>query len=74
LRPIAPSDSSLENGITPFAMNVLATGIRSSSAKLTSESAAPWRMTPLPARITGHFAREMMRAASSILNSGGAEV
>jgi len=72
--PIVPSDKSFEKGMTPFAMNVLATGMRSTCAKLISESVAPCRMTPLPASTTGHFALEMMRAASSILNSGGAEV
>ena len=69
-----PSDSSLENGITPLAMNVLATGMRSISAKLTSESAAPWRITPLPARIIGYLASEMIFAACSILASGVADV
>ena len=72
--PIVPSDSSLENGITPFAMKVFATGMRKVSANLSRASAAPWRMTPFPARITGHFAPEMMRAASSILLSRGAGV
>jgi hypothetical protein len=45
--------------------------MRNTSAKLTSESHACCRMTPLPAMITGHRALEMIRAASSILASGG---
>ena len=55
-------------------MNVLATGMRSTSTKLRSDSVAPCRMTPLPARITGYFAAEMIRAACSILTSGAVEV
>ena len=53
-------------------MKVLATGMRSISAKRTNASAAPWRMTPLPASITGNFASEMILAACSILKSGAA--
>jgi hypothetical protein len=60
--------------MTPIAMKVLATGMRSTSARLTSEVAASWRMTPLPARITGHLAAEMRRAACSTLKSCGAGV
>ena len=36
--PIVPSDSSLVNGITPLAMKVFATGMRSTSANVTSAS------------------------------------
>jgi hypothetical protein len=61
--PIVPSDSAFENGITPFAMNVFATGIRSTSAKVTRSSAAPWRITPFPARMIGAFASPMIFAA-----------
>src|SRR5689334_21794921 len=71
LRPMVPSDSSLVNGTTPLAMKVLATGILSTWAKLTSESAACWRITPLPARMIGFFALLMIFAAWSILASGG---
>ena len=69
-----PSDSSFENGMMPLAMKVFATGIRRTSAKVTSASAAPWRTTPLPARITGYFALEMIFAACSILASGVSDV
>ncbi len=71
---MVPSESGLENGTTPFAMNVLATGMRSISAKLTRESAAPWRITPLPARMIGYLALPMICAAWSILKSGVADV
>ena len=72
--PMVPSDSSLVKGITPFAMKVLATGIRSASAKATSASAAPCRMTPLPARITGAFASVISLAASVTLRAGASDV
>ena len=74
LRPIVPRNSSFENGTTPLAMKVLATGMRSTSTKLRSDAVAPWRITPLPARITGNFAASMSRAASSILCSGATGV
>jgi hypothetical protein len=64
----------LENGITPLAMNVLATGMRSISAKLVSESDAPWRITPFPARMIGNLASEMILAACSSLASGVVDV
>jgi hypothetical protein len=68
---MVPSESSLVKGTMPLAMNVFATGILSTSAKLTSESAAPWRITPLPARMTGFFALAMIFAAWSTFASGG---
>ncbi len=72
--PIVPSESSLVNGITPLAMKVLATGMRSTSANVTSASAAPWRMTPLPARMIGALAAVISLAASSTLWPGASDV
>ena len=72
-RPIVPSESSLVKGITPLAMNVLATGIRNTSANVTSESAAFRRITPFPARMTGALAALMIFAASSSLWSGACD-
>ena len=69
-----PSDSSWEKGIAPLAIKVVATGMCSTSAKLTSDADAPARIMPLPARMMGHFASEMMCAACSILKSGGVDV
>jgi hypothetical protein len=72
--PIVPSDSSLVNGMTPLAMNVFATGMRRTSANVTSESAAPCRMTPLPARMIGALAAVISLAASPTLRAGASAV
>ena len=55
-------------------MNVFATGMRSISANETSASAAPCRMTPLPARMTGNFASAMIFAACWTFASGASDV
>ena len=67
--PMVHMEYELSNGITPFAIIVLITGIFSLVANSVSSFAAWPRTTPLPARITGFFAWKIMPAASCTVSS-----
>ena len=66
-----PVRQRIENGITPFAMNV---GDNQHFGERDELVRGALRITPLPARITGAFASEITFAACAILRSGATDV